>query len=75
MLMAQAVSELAAQTPGKDSMAIEAFAKALRQLPVIIADNAGYDSADLISELRAAHTQGNHLAGLGKSFNPFQIRS
>lgn len=64
MLMAQAVSELAAQTPGKDSMAIEAFAKALRQLPTIIADNAGYDSAELISELRAAHTEGNHNAGL-----------
>ena len=32
MLMANAASELAAQTPGKDSLAIEAFAKALRQV-------------------------------------------
>ena len=32
MLMANAASELAAQTPGKDSLAIEAFARALRQV-------------------------------------------
>lgn len=32
MLMANAVSELAAKTPGKDAVAIEAFARALRQV-------------------------------------------
>ena len=57
MLMANAVSQLADSTPGKESFAIEAFAKALRQLPTIIADNGGYDSAQLISELRAYHSQ------------------
>jgi len=64
MLMAKAVSDLAAETAGKDAMAIEAFANALRQLPTIIADNAGYDSAELTSQLRAAHTKGNSTAGL-----------
>ncbi|BFZ09192.1 hypothetical protein BsWGS_12231 [Bradybaena similaris] len=64
MLMADAVSKLAAKTPGKEAVAMEAFAKALRQLPTIIADNAGYDSADLISQMRAAHTEGNHTIGL-----------
>lgn len=33
-------------------------------LPTAIADNAGYDSAQLISELRAAHAQGVTSAGL-----------
>ncbi len=33
MLMADAVSKLSAGTPGKESVAIEAFAKALRQVP------------------------------------------
>lgn len=33
-------------------------------LPTAIADNAGYDSAQLISELRAAHAQGTPTAGL-----------
>ncbi|CAF3739613.1 unnamed protein product [Rotaria magnacalcarata] len=55
MLMANAVSQLAEKTPGKESIAIESFSRALRQLPTIIADNAGYDSSELISNLRAAH--------------------
>lgn len=33
-------------------------------LPTAIADNAGYDSAQLVSELRAAHVQGKSSAGL-----------
>lgn len=65
MLMACAVSAEAARTPGKEAVAMEAFARALQMLPTIIADNAGYDSAQLVSELRAAHCQGNHSTGLG----------
>lgn len=64
MLMANAVTQLAARTPGKESFAMEAFAKALRQLPTIIADNGGYDSAQLLSELRALHAQDKHSYGL-----------
>jgi T-complex protein 1 subunit beta len=37
---------------------MEAFARALRQLPAIIADNAGYDSSELVTQLRAAHSSG-----------------
>jgi len=64
MLMANAVNQLAAKTPGKEAMAIEAFGNALRQLPTIIADNAGYDSSELVSQLRASHTKGDATAGL-----------
>ena len=66
MLMANAVQNLAARTPGKESMAMESFSKALRQLPTIIADNAGYDSSQLISELRALHSEGKSTMGLGE---------
>ena len=34
MLMATAVSQLAEKTPGKESVAIESFARALRQVVV-----------------------------------------
>lgn len=34
------------------------------QLPVTIADNAGYDSAELVAQLRAAHVQNKQTAGL-----------
>ena len=64
MLMSVAVSKAAAKTPGKEAVAMEAFARALQQLPTIIADNAGYDSAQLISELRAAHSVGKNTFGL-----------
>merc|ERR1712083_870981 len=64
MLMANAVSEVAASTPGKEAMAMEAFATALRQLPAIIAENGGYDSAQLVSELKAYHAQGKRSFGL-----------
>lgn len=64
MLMANTVTQLAAKTPGKEAIAIEAFARALRMLPTTIADNGGYDSADLVSKLRAAHTDGKSTYGL-----------
>ena len=37
---------------------------ALRTMPMHIADNAGYDSADLIAKLRAKHHEGGHTWGL-----------
>eukprot|EP00878_Enallax_costatus_P002574 GHUV01002756.1.p1 GENE.GHUV01002756.1~~GHUV01002756.1.p1 ORF type:complete len:532 (+),score=161.55 GHUV01002756.1:257-1852(+) len=55
MRMARAIDEAAKKTPGKKSLAMEAFARALRQLPTIICDNAGLDSADIVATLRAAH--------------------
>merc|ERR1712062_873199 len=64
MLMAKAVEELAAKTAGKEARAMESFATALRQLPSIIAENGGYDSAQLTSELKAAHNSGSNTTGL-----------
>ena len=63
--MATAVDDLAKKTPGKEALAIEGFARALRALPTAIADNAGLDSAELVSQLRAAHVSGNKTAGIG----------
>lgn len=55
MRMAKAVEELASKTPGKKSLAMEAFARALRALPGTICDNAGLDSSEIVANLRAAH--------------------
>lgn len=55
MIMSRAVDQLAVTVPGKESLAIEAFARALRAIPTIIADNAGFDSSELVAQLRAAH--------------------
>ncbi|CAD6208053.1 GSCOCG00010327001-RA-CDS [Cotesia congregata] len=64
MLMAVAVMKAAAKTPGKEAVAMEAFARALQLMPTYISDNAGYDSAQLINELRAAHYSGSSSMGL-----------
>uniref|UniRef100_A0A6Q2YCF7 CCT-beta n=1 Tax=Esox lucius TaxID=8010 RepID=A0A6Q2YCF7_ESOLU len=64
MLMAKVVTDLALRTPGKEAVAMESFAKALSMLPTIIADNAGYDSADVVAQLRAAHQEGKTTFGL-----------
>ncbi|EES00273.1 hypothetical protein SORBI_3003G060500 [Sorghum bicolor] len=64
MVMAKEVDELARKTPGKKSHAIDAFSRALQAIPTIIADNAGLDSAELISQLRAEHHKENCTAGI-----------
>jgi len=65
MLMSCAVEEAARSVKGKKAIATEAFAKSLRAIPVILADNAGFDSSDLVTRLRAAHWDGQVDAGLG----------
>lgn len=62
--MALAVSDLAKTIEGKQALAVEAFSKALHQLPTIIADNAGYDSAEIVQNLRSAIVNGDEEAGL-----------
>jgi len=63
-IMANAVEEASKKVPGKRQLAMQAFANALRQLPTIVADNAGLDSADLVTRLKSAHYEGNSRAGL-----------
>ncbi|WFD29171.1 T-complex protein 1 subunit beta [Malassezia sp. CBS 17886] len=64
MAMSIAADEEASRTSGKKALAVEAFARALRQIPTILADNAGLDSADLVAQLRAAHYDRRSDAGL-----------
>ena len=62
--MAAAVDKLAESTPGKKALAMKAFARALREIPAIIADNGGFDSAELVTQLSAAQMGGQKAAGL-----------
>lgn len=36
---------------GKEALAIQSYAKALRQLPIAIAQNAGFDANELVHDL------------------------
>lgn len=60
----KAIDREVENTPGKKAIAMSAFATALRQMPAIIADNGGYDSAELVTQLRAKHAAGGNTWGL-----------
>ena len=64
MLMANAIDEAADLIPGKKALAMHSFANALRQIPTILAENGGFDSTELVVQLKAAHKQGNKSFGL-----------
>lgn len=64
MIMSKAVDQVAANIDGKKSLAVESFAKSLRELPIILADNAGFDSSELITRLRTAIYNGLTTSGL-----------
>lgn len=64
MVMSKAVDQAAANETGKKALAIEAFGRALRALPTILADNAGFDSSDLVTKLRSAIYNGMTTSGL-----------
>ena len=65
--MANAIDTAAKETPGKQALAMSSFSKALLQLPMIVADNGGYDAAELVTQLRAAHAAGKSSCGLNMS--------
>ncbi|KAF5092928.1 hypothetical protein D0Z03_002632 [Geotrichum reessii] len=64
MLMSMAVDRAAQNADGKKALAIESFATALRQLPTILADNAGFDASELVAKLRSAIYNGMTTSGL-----------
>ena len=64
MVMACAVDLAAQNVSGKKALAVDSFSKALRQLPTILADNAGLDSSDLVARLRKSVYSGLSRSGL-----------
>lgn len=49
---------------GRERLAVEEFANALEFIPITLAENAGLDPIDIITELRAKHDSGDKNAGL-----------
>ena len=49
--MSQACEKLAKTIKGKEALAIEAYARALKALPIAIAQNAGFDANELVHDL------------------------
>ncbi len=49
---------------GREQLAVEEFANALESVPDALAENAGLDSIDILTELRKRHEEGFHRDGL-----------
>jgi len=62
--LARRIRRFADSLAGKERLAALAFADALESIPVTLAENAGLDPIDVVSELTAMHEKGNLWAGV-----------
>lgn len=62
--VARAVRESAVDLPGREQLAMERFADAFEIIPSVLAENAGLDPIDVISEIKARHEKGEMWVGV-----------
>ncbi len=64
MEVARQLREYGETLPGREQLAVAQFSEALESVPTTLAENAGLDPIDIISELRARHEKGEVWAGV-----------
>jgi thermosome len=62
--VARAVRESAVDLPGREQLAMERFADAFEIIPSVLAENAGLDPIDVLSEIKARHEKGEMWVGV-----------
>jgi thermosome len=62
--LAKKLREYSSSLGGREQLAVEEFAKALESIPLTLAENAGLDPIDILTELRARHEKGEKYAGI-----------
>ncbi len=62
--VARRLREFGQSLPGREQLAVEEFASALEFVPVTLAENAGIDPIDTLTELKSRHDAGEKNAGL-----------
>lgn len=62
--LAKRLREKAQGMKGREQLAIEEYASALESIPRILAENAGLDPIDTLTELKASHDKGEINAGI-----------
>ena len=85
--LARKLREFAQALSGREQLAVEEFASALEYIPACLAENAGLDPIDILTELKSRHDAGEKNAGLNlftnkienvldaKIIEPFKIKS
>jgi thermosome len=64
MEMAAALKKYAQSMPGREQLAVTIFAESLEAIASTLAENAGVDPTDILSELRSRHQKGETWAGI-----------
>jgi thermosome len=64
MALAAAIRREAPKYPGKEQLAMLAFADALETIPRTLAENAGLEPVEILTDLRAKHERGLHNYGV-----------
>jgi len=64
MEVAQKLQEYSREIFGVDSYCVRAFGEALEIIPYTLAENAGMDPINFVTELRNRHIHGEKLSGL-----------
>ena len=62
--VAKELREYATSLSGREQFAVLAFADAIEVVPRTLAENAGLDPIDILTELKAKHNQGQRWAGV-----------
>ncbi|MEM3091722.1 MAG: thermosome subunit alpha [Candidatus Pacearchaeota archaeon] len=62
--LAKKLREFSQELSGREQLAVEEFASALEFIPITLAENAGMDPIDTLTELKSKHDAGEKNAGL-----------
>lgn len=62
--LARQLRSFADTLAGREQLAVQAFAEALEIIPRTLAENAGLDPIDMLTEMKARHEKGEKWAGL-----------
>lgn len=64
MEMSRVLKNYSETLPGREQLAVKAFAEALEGVALTLTENAGLDPIDVLSELRVKHEKGELWAGI-----------
>lgn len=62
--LAKQLRKYADSLSGREQLAVQAFANSMEIIPRTLAENAGIDPIDILTELKAAHDKGQKWAGI-----------
>jgi len=70
--LSKRLMQFAGKFQGREQLAIEEFAKALECIPSTLAENAGLDPIDVVTELKARHDRGEKNTGINLLTNKIE---